>query len=199
MKPVILNFPKDFTFGAATAAYQIEGGRGEQGKGESIWDKFCDIPGKIDNGETGNVACDHFHRMREDVALMKEMHLEGYRFSVSWTRIFPNGEGEVNLAGIKFYSDLIDELLAAGIKPLLTIYHWDLPQALQDRGGWLNPDSVKWYVNYAETLFRAYGDRVKDWITFNEPFVFTDFGYVTGSFPPGISGDYRSKIGRAHV
>lgn len=193
-----LFFPKDFTFGAATASYQIEGGRREDGKGDSIWDKFCEIPGKIDNGDTGDVACDHYHRMREDVKLMKELHLEGYRFSVAWTRIIPDGDGEVNPAGIRFYSDLIDELLAAGIKPLLTVYHWDLPQALQDKGGWLNPDSVKWYVRYAETLFRAYGDRVKDWITFNEPFVFTDFGYVTGSFPPGVKGDYRSKLLAEH-
>ncbi len=193
-----LNFPKNFVFGAATASYQIEGGRREDGKGESIWDTFCDIPGNVDRNETGAVACDHYHRMREDVALMHEMHLESYRFSIAWTRIIPNGYGEVNAAGIKFYSDLIDELLKAGIKPFITIYHWDLPQALQDMGGWLNEDSVKWYVNYAETLFKAYGDRVKDWLTFNEPFVFTDFGYVTGSFPPGIRGDYRAKIKAGH-
>lgn len=197
-KDIRLCFPKQFVFGAATAAYQIEGGRGEDGKGDSIWDKFSDIPGKIDNGETGNVACDHYHRMKEDVALMKEMHLESYRFSVAWTRVIPDGDGEVNKAGLKFYSDLIDELIAAGIKPFLTVYHWDLPQALQEKGGWLNPDSVKWYVRYAETLFRAFGDRVKDFITFNEPFVFTDFGYVTGSFPPGVKGDYRSKLLAGH-
>lgn len=198
MNEIRFNFPKSFLFGTATAAYQIEGGRGEDGKGDSIWDKFCDIPGKIDNNETGDVACDHYHRMKSDVALMKEMHLESYRFSVAWTRIYPDGDGEINPAGVKFYSDLIDELLAANIKPLLTIYHWDLPQALQDRGGWLNPESVNWYVRYAETLFRAYGDRVKDFITFNEPFVFTDFGYVTGSFPPGVKGDYRSKLLAGH-
>lgn len=198
VKNIKLNFPKSFVFGAATAAYQIEGGRGEDGKGDSIWDKFCDIPGKIDNGETGNVACDHYHRMKQDVALMKEMHLESYRFSVAWTRIIPDGDGEVNPAGVRFYSDLIDELLAANIKPLLTIYHWDLPQALQEKGGWLNPESVNWYVRYAEVLFRAYGDRVKDFITFNEPFVFTDFGYVTGSFPPGIKGDYGGKLLAGH-
>ena len=198
MKELNVKFPKSFVFGAATAAYQIEGGRRDGGKGDSIWDKFCEMPGKIDRGETGDVACDHYHRMKEDVALMKEMHLESYRFSVAWTRIIPDGDGEVNPEGVKFYSDLIDELLKAGIKPLLTVYHWDLPQALQDKGGWTNPDSVKWFVRYAETLFRAYGDRVKDFITFNEPFVFTDFGYVTGTFPPGIKGDYRSKLLAGH-
>ena len=198
MKEIKLNFPKEFSFGAATAAYQIEGGRGADGKGDSIWDKFCELPGKIDRGETGDVACDHYNRMKEDVALMKEMHLESYRFSVAWTRIFPEGKGKVNEKGLKFYSDLIDELLKNGIKPLLTVYHWDLPQALQELGGWLNPESVNWYADYAETLFKAYGDRVKDFLTFNEPFVFTDFGYVTGSFPPGIKGDYRSKILAGH-
>ncbi len=191
-------FPKNFVFGAATAAYQIEGGRGEDGKGDSIWDTFCDIPGHVDRNENGNVACDHYHRMREDVALMREMHLESYRFSVAWTRLLPNGVGEVNPAGIAFYNDLINELLQAGIKPMLTLYHWDLPQALQERGGWLNPDSVQWFTQYAQTVFRAFGDRVKDFITFNEPFVFTDFGYVTGSFPPGIRNDYRSKLLAGH-
>lgn len=193
-----LNFPKNFVFGAATASYQIEGGRGEDGKGESIWDTFCDIPGKIDRGETGEVACDHYHRMKEDVALMKQLHLESYRFSIAWTRIIPDGDGKVNKKGIKFYSDLINELLKAGITPFVTVYHWDLPQALQDRGGWTNPESVNWYANYAETLFKEFGGRVKKWLTFNEPFVFTDFGYVTGTFPPGIKGDYRAKLLAAH-
>ncbi len=193
-----LKFPKSFLFGAATASYQIEGAWNEDGKGQSIWDAFAHIPGKIDNGDTGDVACDHYHRMKEDVALMKELHLECYRFSVAWTRILPDGVGKVNEAGVKFYSDLIDELLAAGIRPMLTMYHWDLPLALQDRGGWLNPESVQWFENYAKVLFEAYGDRVKDFITFNEPFVFTDFGYVTGSFPPGIKGDYRAKLRAGH-
>lgn len=193
-----LTFPKNFIFGAATAAYQIEGGRGCDGKGDSIWDKFCDMAGKIDRGEKGDVACDHYHLFREDVARMKALHLDSYRFSVAWTRILPDGIGKVNEKGIAFYSALIDELLAAGIEPMLTIYHWDLPQALQDKGGWVNAESVKWYTHYAEVLFDAFGDRVKKWITFNEPFVFTDFGYVTGSFPPGITGDYRSKIIAGH-
>lgn len=193
-----LKFPKNFLFGAATAAYQIEGGRRDGGKGESIWDKFCDIPGKIDRNETGEVACDHYHRFREDVAKMKEMHLDSYRFSVAWTRIIPDGDGKVNPEGVAFYSALIDELLSAGIEPMLTMYHWDLPQALQEKGGWLNPESVNWYTRYAEVLFDAFGGRVKKFITFNEPFVFTDFGYVTGTFPPGIKGDYRSKLLAAH-
>ena len=177
-------FPKNFVFGAATAAYQIEGGRGEDGKGDSIWDTFCDIPGHVDRNENGNVACDHYHRMREDVALMREMHLESYRFSVAWTRLLPNGVGEVNPAGIAFYNDLINELLQAGIKPMLTLYHWDLPQALQERGGWLNPDSVQWFTQYAQTVFRAFGDRVKDFITFNEPFVHR-FRLCDGIVPAG--------------
>lgn len=193
-----LKFPENFVFGAATASYQIEGGRREGGKKDSIWDTFCDIPGKIDRGETGEVACDHYHRFREDVAKMKQLHLDSYRFSVAWTRIIPDGDGGVNPEGIAFYNSLIDELLAAGIEPMLTIYHWDLPQALQDKGGWLNPESVKWYTRYAEVLFDNFGKKVKKFITFNEPFVFTDFGYVTGSFPPGIKGDYRSKLIAAH-
>ncbi|MDE6442706.1 MAG: beta-glucosidase [Clostridia bacterium] len=193
-----LKFPKNFIFGAATAAYQIEGGRREGGKKDSIWDTFCDIPGKIDRNETGEIACDHYHKFREDIARMKEMHLDSYRFSVAWTRIIPDGDGEVNPEGIAFYNSLIDELLAAGIEPMLTMYHWDLPQALQDKGGWLNTESVKWYTRYAEVLFDNFGKKVKKFITFNEPFVFTDFGYVTGSFPPGIKGDYRSKLIAAH-
>jgi beta-glucosidase len=198
MKEISLKFPKNFFFGAATAAYQIEGAWNEDGKGESIWDAFSHVPGNVDNGDTGDVACDHYHRMKEDVAIMKELHLECYRFSVAWTRIIPDGDGAVNEAGIKFYSDLIDELLKAGIRPLLTLYHWDLPLALQNKGGWLNPESVNWFTRYAEVVFKAYGDRVKDFVTFNEPFVFTDFGYVTGAFPPGIKGDYRSKILAGH-
>lgn len=193
-----LQFPENFIFGAATAAYQIEGGRRDGGKGESIWDTFCDIPGNVDRNETGEVACDHYHRFREDVEKMKEMHLDGYRFSVAWTRIIPDGDGKVNPEGVAFYSALIDELLAAGIEPMLTIFHWDLPQALQDRGGWLNPDSINWYLRYAEVIFDSFGGRVKRFQTFNEPFVFTDFGYVTGTFPPGIRGDYRSKLIAAH-
>ena len=193
-----IRFPKKFILGAATAAYQIEGGRYEGGKSESIWDKFCEIPGKIDRGETGEVACDHFHKFREDVALMKRMHLEAYRFSVSWPRVIKDGDGEVNREGIAFYASLIDELLAAGIEPVLTLYHWDLPHALQLKGGWQNPESAKWYLRYAEVLFDAFRGKVKRWITFNEPFVFTDFGYVTGSFPPGIKGDYLGKHIAAH-
>lgn len=193
-----LKFPENFLFGAATAAYQIEGGRREGGKGESIWDTFCDIPGNIDRNETGEVACDHYHRFREDIEKMKQIHLDSYRFSVAWTRIIPDGDGKVNREGVAFYSALIDELLAAGIQPMLTLYHWDLPQALQDKGGWLNPESVNWFTNYARVIFEEFGGRVKKFITFNEPFVFTDFGYVTGSFPPGIKGNYRNKLIAAH-
>lgn len=193
-----LNFPKNFVFGAATAAYQIEGAWNEDNKGLSCWDKFSHIAGNIDRNETGDVACDHYHHFKEDVAKMKEMHLESYRFSISWTRIIPDGDGKVNEKGIAFYNALIDELLSAGIEPMLTLFHWDMPQALMDRGGWVNPESVNWYLKYAEVIFDRFGGKVKKFITFNEPFVFTDFGYVTGTFPPGIKGDYYSKLRAAH-
>lgn len=193
-----LDFPKDFIFGAATASYQIEGAWNEDGKGLSCWDNFSHIHGNVDRNENGDVACDHYHRFKDDVAKMKEMHLDSYRFSVSWTRIIPDGVGEVNKKGIAFYNALIDELLAAGIEPMLTMFHWDLPQKLMDRGGWVNPESVDWFLKYAEVIFDNFGGKVKKFITFNEPFVFTDFGYVTGTFPPGIKGDYYSKLRAAH-
>jgi len=179
-------FPAGFTWGAATASYQVEGAWDEDGKGESIWDRFSHTPGNILNGDTGDVACDQYHRYKEDVALMKELGLHSYRFSIAWPRVFPQGKGQVNHKGLDYYNRLVDELLANGIKPFPTLYHWDLPQALQDEGGWANRDIIGHFTTYAETVVRALGDRVKDWLVFNEPWVFTFLGYVVGIHAPGI-------------
>lgn len=193
-----LKFDKKFIFGAATSAYQIEGGSNADGKKDSNWDAFCRLEEKIDRGETGETACDHYRLWKDDVALMKELNLESYRFSVSWARVIPDGTGRVNEAGIRFYSDLIDELIRNGIEPMLTIFHWDLPLALEDKGGFLNPDSEEWYLSYARLLFERFGGRVKKWVTFNEPFVYTHFGYVAGNFPPGRKNDVRAKLLAGH-
>ncbi len=166
-----VTFPKGFIWGAATAAYQIEGAWQEDGKGPSVWDTYCHTPGIVQNGDTGDVAIDHYHRYKEDVALMKEMGLQSYRFSISWPRILPDGTGKVNQMGVDFYNNLINELIAANIEPIITLYHWDFPQALADKGGWSNRASVDWFAEYAEICFNAFGDRVKNWITFNEPWV----------------------------
>ncbi|TCL61942.1 broad-specificity cellobiase [Hydrogenispora ethanolica] len=182
-----LIFPKDFLWGAATASYQIEGGAADDGKGESIWDRFSHIPGKVTNGDTGDVACDHYHRYREDVRLMKELGLKGYRFSISWPRVFPNGRGAVNPQGIDFYNRLVDELLANGIEPAVTLYHWDLPQALQENGGWGNRAIVDDFAAYAAYLFDVLGDRVKKWITHNEPWVVAFAGHFQGRHAPGLT------------
>jgi beta-glucosidase len=180
-----VEFPEGFVWGAATAAYQIEGAWNEDGKGLSIWDEFSHTPGKTKNDDTGDVACDHYHRYREDVALMKSLGLTGYRFSISWPRVFADGRGEENEAGMDFYSRLVDELLAAEIAPCATLYHWDLPLALHRRGGWPNPDAAKWFADYAETCFRRLGDRVGMWITINDPQVICDCGYLRGVHAPG--------------
>jgi beta-glucosidase len=181
-----IDFPKDFIWGCATSSYQIEGAWDEDGKGESIWDRFCHTPDHIRNGDTGDVACDHYHRYREDVALMKELGLNGYRFSISWPRVFPQGKGPVNQKGLDFYSRLVDELLAAGITPFPTLYHWDLPQALQDEGGWGNRDTAQHFADYCAAAVDHLGDRVKDWMVFNEPWVFTVLGHMIGLLAPGI-------------
>ncbi|MBU4002505.1 MAG: beta-glucosidase [Proteobacteria bacterium] len=166
-----ITFPTDFKWGAATAAYQIEGAWNEDGRSPSVWDSLCHRPGVIHNGDTGDVAIDHYHRYKEDVALLKDLGLQTYRFSLSWPRILPQGTGEINPKGIAFYNALISELLSAGIEPIITLYHWDFPQVLADRGGWLNRQSVDWFSEYARVCFEAFGDRVKEWITFNEPWV----------------------------
>ncbi|MDO8614361.1 MAG: GH1 family beta-glucosidase [Dehalococcoidia bacterium] len=181
-----VRFPADFSWGTATASYQVEGAWREDGKGESIWDRFSRTPGRILNGDTGDVACDQYHRYPEDVALMKELGLRGYRFSISWSRLFPEGKGKVNQKGLDYYDRLVDELLAAGIRPFPTLYHWDLPQALQDEGGWANREIIGRFATYAEICIQALGDRVKHWMIFNEPWVFTFLGYVVGLHAPGI-------------
>lgn len=182
----MLRFPQEFVWGSATASYQIEGAWLEGGKGLSIWDAYSHTPGKIQNGDTGDVTCDHYHRWKEDVAGMAAMGLRAYRFSISWPRILPAGKGRPNPDGIRFYNDLIDELLRHGITPWVTLYHWDLPLALHlEHNGWLDPRMAELYRDYAAVCFEAFGDRVKHWITFNEPWVVSILGYGQGVFAPG--------------
>ena len=188
----VLKFPKEFLWGCATASYQIEGSPLADGAGPSIWHTFSHTPNMIQNGDTGDTACDHYERWRDDIALMKEVGLKAYRFSISWPRIVPKGKGKANQAGLDFYSRLVDGLLEAGITPMPTLYHWDLPQAMEDLGGWPNPATAGWYAAYAEHVFKALGDRVKMWLTFNEPWVFTYLGYGLGIHAPG-----RQDIGHA--
>lgn len=187
-------FPSSFLWGAATAAYQVEGSPLADGAGPSIWQRFSHTPGLMTNGDTGDVACDHYRRYREDVALMRELGLGAYRFSISWSRVLPEGTGRVNERGLDFYRRLVDELLAAGIRPMATLYHWDLPAALDDRGGWLNRDVADWFAEYAATMFRALDDRVALWATLNEPWVVTDGGYLHGALAPGHRNLYEAPI-----
>ena len=178
-------FPKGFFWGTATASYQIEGGWNQDGKGESIWDRFAHTPGKIKNGDTGDAACDSYHRWREDIALMRAMNLNSYRFSVSWPRIQPLGSGPVNSKGVDYYKQLVDALLEAHIRPMVTLYHWDLPQALEDDGGWTNRGTAARFADYVQLMAKALGDRVSDWMIFNEPDAFVDLGYLEGTHAPG--------------
>jgi beta-glucosidase len=206
MKAISTNrFPADFRWGAATAAYQIEGGAKADGRGPSIWDEFCAVPGNTVNGESGAVACDHFHRWREDLDLMASLGLRNYRLSVSWPRIMPNGRGAINPRGMDFYRRLIDGLLERGITPMVTLYHWDLPAALQSElGGWLNDDLPLLFSDYASAVFEKLGDAVPLWLTLNEPWVVVDAGYFHGVHPPGIEDrakGYRAghNLMRAHA
>jgi beta-glucosidase len=187
-------FPENFLWGAATAAHQIEGSPLADGAGASIWTRFAHTPGMTLNGDTGDVACDHYRRWKDDVRLMRELGLAAYRFSVSWSRILPDGSGRVNQAGLDFYSRLVDELLANDIEPLLTLYHWDLPAALDDRGGWLNRDCADWFADYGRVLYRTLDGRVKKWVTLNEPWVITDGGYLHGALAPGHRSRYEAPI-----
>ncbi|BAI75305.1 beta-glucosidase (plasmid) [Azospirillum sp. B510] len=180
-------FPKEFLWGASTSAYQIEGGADADGRAPSIWDLFCRLKGRVDNGDSGDVACDHYHLMPQDVDLMAELGLRAYRFSVSWPRVLPRGRGAPNDKGLDFYDRLIDRLLEKRIEPWLCLYHWDLPQALQDLGGWSTRDSIGWFEDYAALCARRYGDRVKRWATFNEFSVFTLFGWAFGWGAPSIA------------
>jgi beta-glucosidase len=190
-------FPNNFTWGAATASYQIEGAAQEDGRGPSVWDTFAATPGKVFNGDNGDVACDHYHRVPEDIAIMKDLGIDSYRFSIAWPRLAPQGDARREQRGYDFYSRLIDQLLEAGIKPLPTMYHWDLPQALQDKGGWANRDTAYRFAVYAAGLAEAYSDRVDKWITFNEPWCFTWLGYMSGVHAPGVQ-DLDQAIAAAH-
>lgn len=187
-------FPADFVWGTATSAYQIEGSPTADGAGRSIWHRFSHTPGNTWLNETGDVACDHYRRYKSDVAVMAELGANAYRFSIAWGRIFPQGTGAVNKKGIDFYSRLVDELLGRGINPNATLFHWDLPEALDDRGGWLNRDVADWFADYATTMFDALGDRVKIWSTLNEPWVVTDGGYLAGVLAPGHSNLFEAPI-----
>ena len=179
-------FPPDFTWGFASSAYQIEGGTNEDGRGPSIWDTFSRLPGAVANGDNGDVACDHYHRYPEDVRLMGEIGVDAYRFSVAWPRVLPRGTGTVNRRGLDFYRRLVDELRGAGIEPMVNLFHWDLPQALQDRGGFANRDSVGWFADYAHVVASALADSVKDWMTFNEPAVYAFLAHADGIHAPGL-------------
>lgn len=191
-------FPRNFLFGAATAAYQIEGAAFDDGRTASIWDAFSRVPGAVINGDNGDVACDHYHRYRDDVALMKDLGLQTYRFSTSWSRVRPDG-GAVNPAGVDFYSRLVDELLAADILPWLTLYHWDMPQALQEKGGWTNRDVVDRFLEYAGTMHDALGDRVNVWTTLNEPWCSSFLSYTSGEHAPGHTSIAEGLLASHHL
>ncbi|MGZ8716132.1 MAG: GH1 family beta-glucosidase [Gaiellaceae bacterium] len=190
-------FPADFVWGAATAAYQIEGAVAEDGRGESVWDRFSATPGKVRNGDSGEVACDFYHRYPEDIALMRELGLDAFRFSVSWVRVVPDGRGPVNEAGLDFYDRLVDELLANGIKPFVTLFHWDTPQALEDNGGWTERATAELYVDYVDAVAARLGDRVDTWITHNEPWVVSWIGHAWGAHAPGRTSE-SDAIAAAH-
>lgn len=193
------DFPDGFLWGAATAAYQIEGAVAEDGRAASIWDTFAHTPGKTLDGDTGDVAVDHYHRHAEDVAILADLGVNAYRFSVSWSRILPDGTGTVNEAGIRFYRELCTELRSAGIAPFATLYHWDLPQSLQDRGGWLNPDSVGWFARYATTTIEAIGDLLSGVATLNEPWCSAFLGHSAGEHAPGLTDPGASFVVAHHL
>lgn len=193
----MFKFPENFLWGSATSSYQIEGAYKEDGKGETIWDRFSHTPGATHQFENGDIACDHYHRWGEDLKTMEYLGLKAYRFSVCWARILPEGKGKPNLKGIDFYEKLVDALLAKNIKPTLTLYHWDLPQALEDRGGWLNPDTAEYFNEYASIMFQKLGDRVPLWITHNEPWCTSFLGYVFGYNAPGKK-DMKGAIIASH-
>ena len=192
-----MTFPKDFAWGAATAAFQIEGATTVDGRGESIWDRFASTPGKVHNGDTGDPACEHYYRWREDLDLMSSLGLRAYRFSISWPRIQPDGRGPANQRGLDFYRRLVEGLHERGIAPLVTLYHWDLPQALEDDGGWASRDTVDRFAEYAELVFDGLGDLVEDWTTHNEPWVTSFLGYALGTKAPGAT-DWPRALRAAH-
>jgi beta-glucosidase len=190
-------FPRGFVWGTATSSYQIEGAANVDGKGKSIWDTFSHTPGKILTGENGDVACDHYNLYETDFQLAKQLNCKAYRFSVSWPRVYPIGHGKINLAGLDYYDRLVESLLEKGIDPYITLYHWDLPQSLQDKGGWVNRDTAGYFADYAAALSRRFGDRVKNWITINEPWVVASIGNVTGEHAPGVR-DIKTALHVGH-
>lgn len=193
-----MGFAKDFVWGAANSSYQIEGTGRDSGKGQNIWDVFTKEPGRVYEGHTGDIACDHYHRFREDVAYMKELGLKGYRFSIDWSRVLPEGTGKVNEKGIDFYNALIDELLEQGIEPYITLYHWELPYEIYKRGGWMNPEIVEWFGQYARLVAERFSDRVKYFFTLNEPQCFVGLGFLQGCHAPGVKAPLRDTFEMAH-
>lgn len=191
-------FREDFVWGAATSAYQVEGATKEDGKGEHIWDVYTKEPGHVFENQSGDVACDHYHRFAEDVGLMKEMGLKAYRFSIDWSRVLPEGVGAVNEKGIEFYNRLIDELLKNGIEPYVTLYHWELPYEIYKRGGWMNPQIVEWFGQYAKLVAERFSDRVKYFFTLNEPQCFVGLGFLNGEHAPGVKAPMRDTFEMAH-
>ncbi|HZD51252.1 MAG TPA: family 1 glycosylhydrolase, partial [Silvibacterium sp.] len=191
-------FPANFMWGSATASYQVEGGWQEDGKGPSIWDTFAHTVGKVKGSDTGDIACDSYHRYKEDIAIMKRLNLKSARFSIAWTRIQPTGTGAVNQKGLDFYSRYVDALLEAGIRPMCTVFHWDLPQTLEDQGGWPNRDVYKQFADYSSIVSKALGDRVTTWAIVNEPWVFTYLGYGSGVHAPGKK-DFKLFLKAAHT
>ena len=191
-------FPENFVWGVTTASYQTEGGVKEDGRGETIWDRFSHIPGRILHDDNGDTACDTYHRIEEDVELLKELGVKAYRFSVAWARIFPNGYGEVCEKGLEYYERLVDMLLDAGIEPYVTLYHWDLPQKLQDEGGWTNRKTAEHFLEYCRLLFDKFGGKVCHWITLNEPWVVSFMGHYTGEMAPGIR-DFSAALLTSHI
>ncbi len=198
-KPALLRqaFPKNFVWGTATASYQIEGAANLEGRSPSIWDVFAKMPGKVKNGDTGDVACDHYHRYESDFDLMQSLGFNAYRFSMSWSRVLPNGRGQVNQKGVAFYDRIVDALLARGIEPYVTLYHWDLPQVLEETGGWLNRDTADAFVEYTDLMTNALGDRLKNWATLNEPWCSAFLGHGVGIHAPGKT-DFAASLQAAH-
>jgi len=194
-----IQFPDRFLWGAATSAYQVEGSPLADGAGPSIWQRFCHTPNLVLDGDNGDVACDHYRRYRDDVKLMRDLGLRAYRFSISWSRVMPSGRGPVNQRGLDFYERLVDALLENGIEPMATLFHWDLPAALDDRGGWLNPDIAQWFADYASVVFAKLDDRIKLWATLNEPWVVTDGGYLHGALAPGHRNLFEAPIATHHL
>ena len=193
-----MSFPEGFTWGAAAASYQIEGRGRDSGRGLCIWDMFCRKESAVCHGHDGEVACDHYHRWRDDIQVMKDLGLQAYRLSVSWPRVLPNGTGAVNERGLAFYDQLVDGLLDAGITPFVTLFHWDYPYELYCRGGWLSPDSPQWFAEYTQVLAERLGDRVQHWITLNEPQVFLTLGHREGIHAPGLKLAWMDVLRAMH-